>query len=104
MKAFVIGVSVQSGTSAKTQQPYRMARLVMGTPMQPINSPKMVRRCSGLETSEVDISDECLEEMLVMRLPAYCEISTEMRPQFGKMVPVVVAAVPSSAPSSAKSA
>lgn len=94
MKAFVIGVSVQSGTSAKTQQPYRMARLYMGTPMQPQNSPKMVRRCSGFEVTEVDIADECLEAMLLMHLPAYCEISTEMRPQFGKMIPVVVAALP----------
>lgn len=90
MKAFVIGVSVQSGTSTKTQQPYRMSRLYMGTPMQPSNTPRMVRRCSGFEVTEVEVSDECLEDALLLRLPAYCDITTEMVPHFGKMVPVVV--------------
>lgn len=92
MKVFVIGVSVQSGTSSKTQQPYKIQRLMMGTPMAGVNSPKMLKRASGLEVTEVDIDDACLEEMLNFRLPAYCDVSTEMRPQYGKMIPVVTSA------------
>lgn len=94
MKTLVIGVVRREGTSGRTGAQYSMTQLLVGSPMRPSASPKMAVSCAGFEVTAMDIEDDAFVSALQLRYPAIYEVQTDVRPSYGKMVPVVVAVSP----------
>lgn len=78
------------GTSKKTGAAYQMRRLLVGSPVGPAVKESFRRRATGVEATELECDDQAVEQALLLSLPCFCDIDTDMRPIAGRLAPVAV--------------
>lgn len=89
MKAFVIGVKRIAGTARSTGNPFDMTRVLVGSPIQPVQNDKMTVQGFGLEVNEIPMAPEALAQFRTVSLPATVELETDSRAYRGKLEMIV---------------
>lgn len=90
MKALVLGVRRQSGTSSKTGKPYDMCTVIVANPIQDVQTEKYTKHGYGYEPADIDLAPHAMPQFNGLKFPVVVELATDNVLRFGRMVPIVV--------------
>lgn len=89
MKALVIGVKRVAGIAKATGNPFDMTRVVIGSPVAPVNNDRMTVEGFGYEVNEIPMDVTAMGAFRSLRFPCVVDLETDSRPYRGKLELIV---------------
>lgn len=96
MKMTIIGVKRITGIAKATGNPFDMCHVIALVPVE-VRAGKLALDGAGMETMEIPLAVEALNEFKVLKFPGAVDLMVEPRPRNGKVESVVVGIIPARA-------